>query len=383
MIIAVFILVILIVGGRLVAVRKRPAQSAVIFTIAVTLSGIGFGCQVFPSFMDRGIGIVNFSDILHHSLSVVIMALSLLFVKTLTFPHRLERRAVQRATVVTTGLMVLLWAQWLTLPGRSVESPNDAGGWQNLIGPYAFVTILYNVYIVGGFAILVWQSVFGSKDWFADLPMLRRASVIMGVGLSLMGLSQAILFVRVVAVPSYFTLTSLYWAVVCLQSVVFSIGLFLPIPGRMLAQIREQREQLARLDPLWRHVTNWFPDTELRTGRTWTPRRLAVTTTRRFVEIKDSLNRLMLPLDAVDLITDDPDPVRRLGQYLSTFQPSGAHCDDGEPASAVLPVVVTPEADRAQVLLVADAFRFASSTATAREDQFKGPILSAAVKERD
>jgi hypothetical protein len=244
------------------------------------------------------------------------------------------------------------------------------------------VTILYNIYIIGGFVILVRQSVFGSKDWFADQPMLQRASVIMGFGIALMGLSQAVLVVRIIAVHSYQTLTSLYWAVVVLQSVVFSIGLFLPIPGRIRAEIREQRQQLVRLGPLWRHVTNWFPDTELRTGKTWTPRKLAETTTRRFVEIKDSLNRLILPLEAVDRITNDPNPVRRLGEYLATLQLSSAQSDDGEPASAVLPLAVTPEADRAQVLLLADAFRLARSALTAGNIGKENLSEPAAMKER-
>ena len=365
MIIAVFILVVLIAGGRLVAVRRRPTQSAVIFAIAVILSGVGFGCQVFPTFIDGETGIANLSDILHHSLSIVIMALSLLFVRTLSFPHRIARRDVVSQAFLTVVLVGLLWLQWLSLPGRSAESPNDAGGWQNLTGPFAFVTILYNVYIVGGFVILVWQSVIGSGDWFADQPMLRRASVVMGTGLFLMCLSWMVLFVRIIDAQSYRTLTSLYWVLVCVQSAVFSVGLFLPIPGRIAAQVREHKRQLHRLDPLWRHVITLFPDAELRLAQMWSPRKLAVTTTRRFVEIRDSLNRLILPLEAVDLIMLDPDPVRRLGEYLLTFQPSHSQTGDGEPASAVLPVAITPENDRQQVLSIADAFCSASSVRAA------------------
>ncbi len=357
MVIFVFILVVFIVFGRVIAVRKRPSQPAVIFTISVVLSGVGFACQVFPDVIDHAVHVVNFSDILHHSLSIIIMMLSLLYVTTLSPPHRVQGKSVRYACLVSVGLVALLWIQWLSLPSREVESAGDASGWQTLTEPLAFVTVIYNAFIIGGFTVLVWQCVVGSKDWFAGLPLLRRASTVMGIGIALMAVSQLVLVVRIFAPHDYQALTATYWAVVCLQSVVFSTGLFLPVAGRVLQQVRTQRQQLSRLEPLWRRLTNWFPDTELHTEKVWTAKKLSVTTTRRFVEISDCLSRLMLPVEDVDVIIEDVDPVRSLGLYLSTYQPKAVRPDNGEPASAVLPMTTSPEAEREQMLALADAFR--------------------------
>ncbi len=284
------------------------------------------------------------------------MVLSLLYVTTLSPPHRLQCRSIRYAVLSAVGLVALLWVQWLSLPDREIESAGDASGWQTLTEPLAFVTVIYNTFILGGFVVLVWQSIVGSKEWFAHLPMLRRASIIMGIGLALMGASQLVLVLRIFLWHHYQALTSTYWAVVCLQSVVFSIGLFLPVADRAVQQIRTQRQQLVRLNPLWRRLTNWFPDTELHTEKVWTLKKLSVTTTRRFVEISDCLSRLVLPVESVEMIIDGLNPVRGLGQYLAEFQPAKVRPQDGEPASAALPLTASPEAEREQLLALADAF---------------------------
>lgn len=345
-----------VVIGRLLTTKIRASRAAMMFTASAALSGIAFSCQVFPDFIDRTVNVVNLSDILHHTVSLVIMALSLLYVETLTPPYTISRRSAHVVWLFTALLLGLLWMQWLTLPDRTVESGADAGGWENLIGPLATVTVVYNAYIVGGFAFLSWKAIFGAREWFAEVPLLRRASAIMGYGLALMGVSQTILVVRLLVPQKYEALTSAYWSTVWLQTLVFTVGLVGPVPANALAVIRSQRRQTATLDSLWRSVTAWFPDAELRATRRTRLSMTAVAATRRFVEIGDGLSRLLLPRDAADRIRHAADPARALGVFLVSFEPDERGAEGGEPALGVLPSFTSPHADQRQLLLVARAF---------------------------
>ena len=346
----------LVVVGRLVASRKRVSGAATMFTVAAALSGIAFSCQVFPQLIDRLTHVVNFSDIFHHTVSLIIMALSLLYVETLAPPYVVRRKSVQLSLLITVVLEGSVWAQWLALPARSHESAGDAAGWQGLTGPFAAVTVIYNAYIIGGFAILSWKAIFGAREWFGDVPLLRRASAIMGYGLVLMGISQTVLFVRLLIPNEYQALTSNYWVLVLLQTIIFTVGLLGPGPASAFVKIRVQRMQIVTLDPLWRYVTTVFPDAQLHARRRVGGRMTAVATTRRFIEIGDCLSRLVLPIAAVNQILDERSPAEALGRFLVSFEPKELSMESGEPALSLLPTLISPDADREQLLVVAQAF---------------------------
>lgn len=352
-------LVLSIVGfvviGRLLTTKTRASRAAMMFTASAALSGIAFSCQVFPDFIDRTVNVVNLSDILHHTVSLVIMALSLLYVETLTPPYTISRRSAHVVWLFTALLLGLLWMQWLTLPDRTVESGADAGGWENLIGPLATVTVVYNAYIVGGFAFLSWKAIFGAREWFAEVPLLRRASAIMGYGLALMGVSQTILVVRLLVPQKYEALTSAYWSTVWLQTLVFTVGLVGPVPANALAVIRSQQAN-GDLGLVMAERHRLVPDAELRATRRTRLSMTVVAATRRFVEIGDGLSRLLLPRDAADRIRHAADPARALGVFLASFEPDGRGAEGGEPALGLLPSFTSPHADQRQLLLVARAF---------------------------
>lgn len=364
MIYALFVFTAAVIACGVSIALRRPSQAEVLLIIPFSLSGVGFACQAFPSWIDRTIGIGNWSDIIHHCLAVVVMTTSLLFSMTLKPPRRVSNSILTWSAALSAVLIGLLVLQWLELPGRSIESPSDASGWQTLSGDLPPVTVIYNVYMLIGFAVLAWQCIWGAKDRFTDLPAARRGSYTMGVGIVLMGLSQGLISLRLFTpMSAYSQLTSLYWLVVYIQTIVFSAGLLLPIVSRHRQNRNSEQRDLDRLTPLWQHLGAWFPGTHLSTGalsgRVVTVARWTVTETLigRYVEVGDCLTRLILPLVAIDHILDETDPAAALGRYIScrnTIEAVGA--EGGESAMSVLPVARTPQIEQRQLLAVADAF---------------------------
>lgn len=353
-----------IVCGVKIALRK-PSQAEVLLAIPFSLSGFGFACQAFPSWIDRTVGITNWSDIVHHCLAVIVMTTSLLFSMTLKPPRRVSNRTMTWSAVMSAVLVLFLVLQWLDLAGRSSESPSDASGWQTLDGPYAPVTLVYMIYMLVGFAVLAWQCIWGAKDRFSDLPAARRGSFTMGVGIVLMGLSQSVIALRLFTpMSAYRQLTSFYWFILYIQTIVFSAGLLLPIVSRHRQTRNSQHRDLARLTPLWQHLGAWFPGTHLSPGA---PSGLVATEPRwsatetligRYVEVGDCLTRLTLPLTAIDHILDEAEPAAALGRYIggrSLMETVGA--EGGESAMSLLPVARTPQIEQRQLLAVADAFK--------------------------
>lgn len=369
MIFALFIFAAAVIAYGVSIALRKPSQAEVLLAIPFSLSGVGFACQAFPSWIDGVIGVANWSDITHHCLAVVVMTTSLLFSRTLKPPRRVSNTVLTWSTGLSAVLIFLLVVQWLDLPGRSVESPSDASGWQPISGDLTPVTVIYILYMLIGFAVLAWQCIWGAQDRFADLPAARRGSNTMGVGIVLMGLSQGLISLRLFTPTSaYSQLTSLYWFVVYIQTIVFSAGLLLPMVSRHRQNRNAEQRDLDRLTPLWQHLGAWFPGTHLSTGalssRVPTEARWTVTETLigRYVEVGDCLTRLILPLVAIDHILDEADPTAALGRYIScrnTIEAVGA--EGGESAMSVLPVARTPQIEQRQLLAVADAFAQAVS----------------------
>lgn len=369
MIYALFIFTAAVIAcGVRIALRK-PSQAEVLLAIPFSLSGVGFACQAFPSWIDRTVGITNWSDIVHHCLAVVVMTTSLLFSTPFKPPRRVSSRTLTWSAVLSAVLILLLVWQWLDLPGRSTETPSDASGWQTVNGTFTPVTVVYMLYMLVGFAVLAWQCIWGAKDRFSALPAARRGSFTMGVGIVLMGLSQSVIALRLFTpMSAYSQLTSLYWFVVYVQTIIFSAGLLLPIVSRHRQTKNSQQRDLDRLTPLWQHLGAWFPGTHLSpgapSGRVVTEPRWSPTETLigRYVEVGDCLTRLTLPLSAIDQILDEADPAAALGRYIgerSTMEAVGA--EGGESAMSVLPVARTPQIEQRQLLAVADAFREAAA----------------------
>jgi hypothetical protein len=183
MIYALFVFTACVIASCVSIALRKPSQAEVLLIIPFSLSGVGFACQAFPSWIDREIGITNGSDIAHHCLAVITMTSSLLFTMTLKPPRRVSNKTLLWSASFSGVLMVLVVLQWLDLPGRSIESPSDASGWQTLHEPFAPVTVVYLAYMVVGFVVLAWQCIWGAKARFTDLPAARRGSFTMGVGI--------------------------------------------------------------------------------------------------------------------------------------------------------------------------------------------------------
>lgn len=374
MIYALFIFTACVIACGVSIALRKPSQAEVLLAIPFSLSGVGFACQAFPSWIDRELGITNGSDIAHHFLAVMTMTTSLLFSMTLKPPRRVSSNTLIWSASLSSVLILLLVLQWLDLPGRSIESPSDASGWQTLNGPFAPVTVIYLAYMVVGFAVLAWQCIWGAKGRFTDLPAARRGSFTMGVGIVLMGLSQSVIVGRLFTpLSAYARLTSIFWFIVYVQTIVFSAGLLFPIVSRHRQRRTAQQRDLDRLTPLWEHLGDWFPGTRLSSGtpqssgapsgRVITEQRWSATETLigRYVEVGDCLTRLMLPLTAVDDLLDEVDPAKALGRYIGdrlTMEAVGS--EGGESAMSVLPVARTPQIEQRQLLAVADAFREAA-----------------------
>ena len=365
MIYALFIFTAVVIACGVKIALRKPSQAEVLLAIPFCLSGIGFACQAFPTWIDRTVGITNWSDIVHHGLAVVVMTTSLLFSMTLKLPRRVSSRTLIWSVALSAVFILLLVVQWLDLAGRSTETPSDASGWQTLSGAFAPVTVVYMVYMLGGFAVLAWQCIWGARERFSDLPAARRGSFTMGVGIVLMGLSQSVIALRLLTpMSAYSELTKLYWCIVYVQTIVFSAGLLLPIVSRQRQAENSQQHELDRLTPLWRHLSAWFPATQMsaraHSGRVVTEPRWSATETLigRYVEVGDCLTRLTLPLTVIDHILDEPDPAAALGRYIgqrSTMEAVGS--EGGESAMSVLPVARTPQMEQRQLLAVADSFR--------------------------
>ena len=378
MIYALFIFTACVIACCVSIALRKPSQAEVLLVIPFSLSSVGFACQAFPSWIDRQLGITNGSDIAHHCLAVITMTSSLLFSMTLKPPRRVSNTTLIWSASLSGLLILLVVLQWLYLPGRSIESPSDASGWQTLNEPFAPVTVIYLAYMMVGFAVLAWQCIWGAKSRFTDLPAARRGSFTMGVGIILMGLSQSLIVLRLFTpLSSYARLTSLFWFIVYIQTIVFSAGLLFPIVSRHRQRQTAQQRDLDRLTPLWEHLGLWFPATHLSagthqssaapSGRVVSEQRWSVTETLidRYVEVGDCLTRLMLPLAAIDALLDELDPATALGRYIgdrSTMEAVGA--EGGESAMSVLPVARTPQIEQRQLLAVADGFREAATVTT-------------------
>jgi len=349
--ICVFFAVVCLI--RVTVVVAHPSTMRVFMSAPVLLGGVSFACQLFPAAIDRAVGVVNLSDLLHHILGVVVVTSALLFLKTWKPPHELARSTIVFATMLATLLIALLTAQWLTGPDRRVESLADAGEWQTLANPFGFTTVVFNGFMIVGFFVIAWQCIYGTRTQFKEMPALRLGLSLMGCGLLLLAAAQVVLDVRLFSQHDYARLTSLYWTVLLSGTLVYSVGIVLPVPTTALLRNLTYRRQLRRLDPLWRHLVGMFPAVSLATATAHTAGKLAVVANRRFIEIGDCLNRLSLQPEAMDMLRSESDVPGALGRYLYAVRVPPL---DGEPAASILPAMTTVDADRAQVLLVAEAF---------------------------
>lgn len=347
--------------GRLVLIVVRPSKMRIFVSAPVILAGGAFLCQVLPRQIDNAIGVTNLSDLLYETLGVVVMTTALLFLKTLRPPHKLRKSTVVYASVSGAALIGLLVTQWAIAPIHVAETPDDAGDWQALAGPWGFTTIIFHAFIIVGLCAIAWQCLYGSRSQFVEIPALRGGLILMGVGLAIGVGARTVIEIRLLSPPQdYARFTSLYWSVQVASIAVYSIGLALPAPALAVIRNTTHWRQVRCLNPLWSHLTGMFPEVLLPTKKIRTPAGLAVVTNRRFIEIGDCLSQLRLPRHVVDELLADSarrGTCNQLGAYLAAAEREPENLGDSERASSLLAPTATPGADREQLLSIADAFR--------------------------
>ena len=257
-------------------------------------------------------------------------------------------------------MLGLIIGQWITAPVHTTESLNDVSEWENFHGALGFTTVLFSAFMIIGFLLIGWKCVHGAQTQFRDVPVLRFSLVLMGIAVALAAAGQGSLDIRLAAGPrDYGSWSQVYRALLITVVATFSIGLALfTVPTLTTMRVITHWRQYKRLDALWTHLTELYPDQALAVARPRTPQDLAVATNRRFIEISDCLSRLRLPTDITDVLIKEREHGPHLGALLMTVRPP-ADAENGTPAIEVLPRSDTADDDRRQLLAVADAFRMA------------------------
>lgn len=357
-----FAVVWLVQVGRILA---RPTRMRIFVSTPVILAGVALCCQLFPEQVDRAFGVTNLSELFHHAIGVIFMTIALLWLKTLNPPHTVGIHTTVAAAAGGTVLLSLVITQWITAPVHTAESLDDVSEWQTLHGTFGFTTVLFSVLMIGGFLTIGWKCVHGAQTQFRDVPVLRFSLILMGVAVALAAVAQGSLDIRLVAdAGAYDTWSQLYRVLLITVVATFSVGLALfTVPTLTTMRVIAHWKQYKRLDALWKHLTELYPDQALAVAPPRTPQDLAVATNRRFIEISDCLSRLRLAPDIINLLVQEREPGPRLGAFLTTLRrPTDA--EGGTPALEILPHSATADDDRRQLLAVADAFRTACQPRT-------------------
>ena len=354
---ALFAMVWLVQVGLIVT---RPTKMKIFVSAPVILAGFALCCQLFPAQVDRASGVVNLSDLLHHAIGVVFMTIALLWLRTLDPPHTVRRRTVVTAVAGGGSLLALVITQWLTAPVHMVESLNDVSEWETLHGALGFTTVLFSAFMIIGFLTIGWKCVHGAQTQFRDVQVLRFSLIVMGIAVTLAAIGQGSLDIRLAAGASaYASWSQVYRVLLIVVVATFSVGLALfTVPTLTTMRVITHWKQYKRLDALWTHLTDLYPDQALAVAPPRTPQDLAVATNRRFIEISDCLSRLKLPPDVTALLVEEREPGHRLGAFLTTLR-RPTDSEGGTPAIDMLPRSETADEDRRQLLAVADAFRSA------------------------
>ena len=370
MLIAIFALVVIIVAVRVERIRRQRSNltnPTVLFTVATLLASVAFGCELFPQVVDRSLGAANISDVIFEVTALLMMLLSLLFVYVLR-RREISSRVVLGGVAAALLMCALVVVQWSLSSDHGVETPRDAGFFQVKTTALPFVTVAFFICALTVYGVLVWQCTFGAHARNTERRILRASSAIMGCGLAVMAVGDVVIIARMLGPAArYDQLTGVFWALVAIQTLVFSLGLLLPIPGGALERVKARRLDLARMDKLWRHLQHLFPATELRFRRAaqvpvWG---LSLALTRIRIEISDGLGKLIVPIDAVDEILNRADLLPALSEFIWSVRDVVADIE-GEPANTLLPGSNTLEQDRAQILALADAFNDVSSSLVIR-----------------
>ena len=272
----------------------RPTKMKIFVSTPVILAGIVLCCQLFPGQVDRTVGVINLSDLLHHTIGVTFMTIALLWLKTLDPPHTVDTRTVFVASGGGTVLLGLVITQWLTAPVHTVESLNDVSEWETLHGALGFTTVLFSAYMIIGFLTIGWKCLHGAQTQFRDVPVLRFSLILMGIAVALAAVGQGSLDIRLVAgTGAYDAWSQVYRVLLVTVVAIFSVGLALfTVPTLTTMRVITHWRQYRRLDALWTHLTDLYPDQALAVAPPRTPQDLAVATNRRFIEISDCLSRL-------------------------------------------------------------------------------------------
>lgn len=310
--------------------------------------------NLLPEQVDSLLEITNLSDLLHALFAMGAAGSSLLCLSVIRRnAGSVTHRDIWLTLGPPTAVAMLIVVEWLNGPYHQLETAGDYNQWETGLGQFGFVAWVDQTYRIAAF---IYIGVLVVKQALESPPVWKVALTITGIGVSFAGLSQVFTLVRLFMQPQPTTVAALATATQLTAYIgltIYSLGVLLPAPLARLAGRVAPPLRIRTLTPLWEWLTASHPKVVL----TLRPGESAATVEeRRYLEIGQALRKTEIPKDDADLIRRSIRIPIRLGEYLAQHAPASASANVVS-AGALLIEQKTPAADRAQVLVIAKAYK--------------------------
>lgn len=335
---------------RLWATVRFPSRSRWYLTGAVALFAWDLTLQTNAASVDRLLHVPNISILIGH-LALFSVGVSVL----LYFDSYPDRQAnVARRVKPAAAVAAIYTACWAVSPIHTQYLTTFAVTQSSSYGLGMIVSDLYLVF---------WAAVLAKRSWQhairGDTDYSRLGLLIIGLGAMERSLASTTNIirasVRAMPVGTKELLSSWDLHLAYLASISVAVGAALSVISNGVHLVNTHR----RLGPLWRELTKLAPQVVLPTPQIRLPgSAVAFRTTRRRIEIIDSLFVLSLDGTRAEAIRSSGRPETELGGALAAGLVSG-HEDgcDRVLAGKVLPPAGTRREETAQLLRMADGYQ--------------------------